>query len=331
MTRTRARPARDDAPLDLVDLGPERSEFMAEVLAGLSRPRKTLPTRFLYDERGSRLFDQICELEEYYPTRTEIGIMQSRGKEMAAHLGPDLMLIELGSGSSIKTRLLLSALERPAAYVPVDISRDHLVRTAEALDQEFPNLEVLPVCADFTNPFEIPEPNRPARRRCVYFPGSTIGNLVDRSAVRLLSRMREVTGDDGHVLIGVDLDKDPAILERAYDDARGVTAAFNLNLLRRINRELGADFDLEAFRHRAVYARAEQRIEMYLVSTRPQVVTLAGRLFPFDADEPILTEYSHKYTLPRFATLAAEAGLHVHQVWTDPTPLFSIQLLHPTR
>lgn len=248
---------------------------------------------------------------------------------MAAEVGPAALVVEPGSGSSAKTRILLRALERPAGYVPVDISGDYLMGVAEGLRREFPELPVIPVVADFTRRFDVPEPRRPAARRVVFFPGSTIGNFTRFQAQRLLERMARVARPDGAVLVGVDLVKSRSVLEAAYDDARGVTARFNLNVLARLNRELGADFDLDAFEHRAVWDPEEARIEMRLVSRRPQSVRMGGRTLAFQRGEHILTEYSHKYTLDSFARLAGGAGLRRRRVWTDGAGRFSIQLLEP--
>jgi dimethylhistidine N-methyltransferase len=313
-------------PLELCDLAPERASFLSDVLAGLSAPRKTLPCKYFYDERGSALFERICELEEYYPTRTELGILRRHAGAMAEALGPRCLLVEYGSGSSTKTRLLLERLVDPAAYVPVDISREHLLRSATALSAHHPRLPVRPVCADFTQPFALPEVPG-ALRRAVFFPGSTIGNFADAEARKLLAQVAEQCGPGGLLLIGVDLRKSRAILEPAYDDAKGVTAEFNLNLLRRINRELGARFDLAAFAHRAVWNAAEGRVEMHLVSRREQVVRIAGRSIRFLRGESIHTESSHKYEIEGFAALAHEAGFEVLRVFTDPARLFSVQLL----
>ncbi|MEM6989464.1 MAG: ergothioneine biosynthesis protein EgtB [Myxococcota bacterium] len=310
--------------LRLTDFEPEAGSFMADVLRGLSKPRKSMPTQYLYDELGSQLFDEICELEEYYPTRTELSIMGARVGEMADAIGPDALVIEYGSGSSIKTRLLLESLHEPVAYVPVDISREHLMRSARTLAERFEGLEVLPVCADFTVPFDVPEPSRQPSRRIVYFPGSTIGNFEPEDAVTLLRTMAEEAGPGGGLLIGVDLRKDAAVLEAAYDDSKGVTAAFNLNLLTRANRELGADFDVAKFRHRAPYDREAGRVEMLLVSEAEQEVTIRGRRFRFEAGEEIHTEYSHKYTVEGFAALAAQAGFRSVHAWTDENALFSV-------
>jgi dimethylhistidine N-methyltransferase len=313
-------------PFELRDLAPERGRFLADVLDGLTRPRKSLPCKYFYDERGSALFDRICELPEYYPTRTELGILRRHAGEMAEALGPRCLVVEYGSGSSTKTSLLLERLERPAAYVPVDISREHLLRSAAALARRHPGLRVIPVCADFTQPFALPRIAN-AQRRAAYFPGSTIGNFAPPEASKFLARVAAQCGAGGALLIGVDLRKSGSILEPAYDDSQGVTAEFNLNLLRRINRELGADFDSAAFDHRAFWNAEEGRVEMHLVSRRAQVVQLAGRRIPVARGETIHTENSHKYDLAGFAGLARSAGFEVEEVWTDPARLFSVQIL----
>lgn len=305
----------------------ERERFLADALYGLRQRRKTLPCKYFYDAEGSKLFDQICVLPEYYPTRTELAILRAHAAEMAQGLGPETLLVEYGSGSSVKTRLLLDRLARPAAYVPVDISREHLLETALALRLDYPGLEILPVCADFTAAVALPKPRRPAARRAVYFPGSTIGNFSEAGAIALMAGVARQVGPGGAFLVGVDLAKDPRVLERAYDDAAGVTAAFNLNLLARMNRELDADFDLRRFRHRAVWAPGPSRIEMHLVSTVEQVVRVDGAEIRFERGESICTEHSHKYTLPGFARLARRAGLAVRRVWTDPGERFSVQYL----
>ncbi len=313
--------------LELTDLEPTAADVVAQFVEGLSKPQKTVPTSFLYDERGSELFDAICELPEYYPTRTELSIMDTHLPQMAEAVGPEAVVIEYGSGTGQKTRRLLAALDNPVAYVPVEISREFLMASAKQLNAEFPALEVLPVCADFTLPFEVPEPARAARRRVLYFPGSTIGNFYRDVAIRLLKQMRAEVGRGGGVLLGVDLKKDVDVLEAAYNDADGVTARFNLNLLERANRELGADFDLAAFRHRAVWNENRGAIEMRLYARRPTVVHVDNRSFTFDEGEWIHTEDSHKYDLDEFAQMAGRGGFKVQQVWTDPEQLFSVQYL----
>ena len=313
--------------LELTDLEPTAADLTALVLEGLGKPQKTLPSAFFYDEAGSALFDEICKLPEYYPTRTELGIMERSLPAMADAVGPEALVVEYGSGTGLKTRRLLSALRDPVAYVPVEISREFLMSSAQALQAEFTELEVLPVCADFTEPFDVPHSQRPAQRRVLYFPGSTIGNFRPEVAVRLLKQMREEVGRGGGALIGVDLVKDIDVLEAAYNDAAGVTAKFNLNMLHRANTELDADFDLGAFRHRAVWVERRSAIEMRLYARRPTAVNVGGKRFTFKAGEWIHTEDSHKYTLESFADLAHAGGFDVAEVWTDDDQYFSVQYL----
>ena len=316
--------------MTLHDYHPRLDEMSVEVLAGLRQQKKTLPCKYFYDARGSQLFDAICELPEYYLTRTELGIMETHLAEIAAALGERTMLVEPGSGSSLKTRLLLERLADPVAYVPVDISREHLLAAADRLNRRYPALEVLPVCADFNQSFEVPVSRREAARTAVYFPGSTLGNFGPGEAVPLLRHMRRLAGRDGALLIGIDMQKDVGVLERAYDDAAGVTAEFNLNILARIDRELDADFDLAGFRHRAVYNAAEGCIEMHLVSTTAQTVEVAGERFSFHAGEHILSERSYKYTPEGFDGLAARAGLRIERQWTDDRRYFMVAYLTAT-
>ncbi len=300
--------------------------FLEEVLAGLRRSPKTLPCKYFYDAKGAALYVEICGLEEYYPTRTETGILERRSAEIGAALGPGCVMVELGSGEARKTEILLSSLADPAGYVPVDISGEQLAVTAARIRRRFPGLVVLPVEADFTaewSPHDLPATDR----RIGFFPGSTIGNFGPEEATSLLARLRRLLGAGGALLIGADLQKDRRVLERAYDDARGVTAAFNLNLLARINRELGGDFDLDDFRHRALYNSEAGRIEMHLESLRAQTVRVGDHRIAFAAGETICTEHSHKYTLDGFRDLAEAAGFRVARVWTDEDELFSVQLL----
>ena len=305
----------------------ERARFLTDAIDGLTRRRKELPCKYFYDVTGSRLFDEICDLEEYYLTRTEREIMARHAPAMAKALGPRCLLIEFGSGSSVKTRDLLDHLEDPAGYIPVDISRDHLLQSAAALGRDYPDLEIRPVAADFTAPFPLPRMSRSARRRIVYFPGSTIGNLHPTEVPAFLGGIVRLVGPGGGLLIGVDLKKDPAVLHRAYNDAPGVTAAFNLNLLARMNRELGADFDLDQFRHEARYDEEKGRIEMHLVSLADQKVTVGDTTISFRRGETILTEFSYKYDVEQFRVVAAASGLEVVQVWTDERRAFSVQYL----
>ncbi|MDH3812822.1 MAG: L-histidine N(alpha)-methyltransferase [Gammaproteobacteria bacterium] len=297
------------------------------LIAGLSKPQKSIAPKYFYDEAGSGLFEEITALPEYYLTSIELGIMESYIDEIATVVGPQASLIEFGSGSSVKTRLLLEHLDELAAYVPVDISEEHLLESQRSIRAAFPHLEVLPVVADFTHPFSLPVPATMPLRNVVYFPGSTIGNFEYDDAVDLLGVMHQEAGDGGALLIGVDLQKDPAVIHDAYNDSAGVTARFNLNMLRHLNREFGSDFELESFRHRATYDPDEGRVVIELVSARQQTVHLGGATILLDEGETILTEYSHKYTLDGFAAMAGVAGFTVSKVWTDPNQWFSVQLL----
>jgi len=309
-----------------VDASPEEERLLLEIVSGLSRRPRRLPCKLFYDERGSQLFDSICELDEYYPTRTEASIIAANVEEMAACFPPDSVMVEYGSGSSIKTCLLLDHLLHLRAYVPLDISREHLIQSAERLRQRYANLRVIPLCADYTaDAFpELPEGDVP---RVVFFPGSTIGNFEPAEAVAFLGRIRRVIGDQGGLLIGVDLRKDPVILERAYNDSAGVTAEFNLNALRHINRRFGGNFVLQQYRHHALFNAELSRIEMHLISRIKQSVRVADREVTLEAGESIHTESSYKYTLEHFAETASRAGLEVKRVWTDPASLFSVQYL----
>jgi dimethylhistidine N-methyltransferase len=310
------------------DLAPAEESFRAAVLSGLARRAKALPCRFLYDERGSALFEQICELPEYYLTRTETAILAEYASAIADLAGRHAQLIEFGSGSARKVRLLLDALVEPGAYVAIDISREPLRRAAEEVAAEFPGVPVVAICADYLQPLRLPPlPARGEGRRLGFFPGSTIGNFTPDDAVDFLAGCRRVVGRDGAMLIGVDLKKDPAVLDAAYNDRAGVTAAFNLNLLERINRELDADFDLDRFEHDAFYNVARGRIEIYIKSLADQIVTVAGRAIRFAAGERIHTEDSCKYTIGEFQRMAAHAGFQPSRQWTDSEELFSVHLL----
>jgi dimethylhistidine N-methyltransferase len=311
--------------LPLVDQAPATESFRRAALDGLAQSQKQISSKFLYDERGSKLFDQICELEEYYPTRTEIGIMKEHVDAMVEAIGPQARLVELGSGSSLKTRILLDHLDDLAVYVPIDISRAHLVQAAEDLATDYPEVPVQPLCADYTSTFDLPEPPRPAARTVVYYPGSTVGNFQPEQALDFLGRIADGLGGNAGLLIGVDLKKDVDVLEAAYNDAAGVTAAFNKNLLRRMNRELDATFDLDRFEHWSFWNEEEGCMESHLRSTTEQTVTVAGEPFSFEEGETIHTEYSYKYTLDEFADLVGEAGFSVEQVWTDDRSYFSVQ------
>ena len=296
------------------------------ILAGLRQANKWISPKYFYDQRGSELFDQITELPEYYPTRTELGIMRRFGGEISELVGPQASVIEFGAGSSVKIRLLLDCLDQCAAYVPVDISGEYLEYTAHALAADHPHIEVLPVLADFTQAFELPSPKITPLKNLVFFPGSTIGNFAPADALALLRIMHLEAKPGGALLIGVDLKKDRQILEAAYNDSQGVTAEFNLNVLQRLNNELGADFRIGQFSHRAIYNDDIGAIEMHLVSQQPQTVTLAGERIQFRAGEHITTEYSYKFALEEFDALAHLAGFQRQRVWTDDDQLFSVQL-----
>lgn len=300
------------------------TQFLRDVVRGLAQPNKSLPCKYFYDERGSALFDQICETDEYYPTRTELEIMRDNASSIAYQIDRHAMLVEYGSGSSVKTRVLLDAMDKLAAYVPVDISEEHLLKTADALRLSYPNVPVLPVVADFSKPFNLPTEDYGQTHVALYFPGSTIGNFTPSEAGELLGMMARMLGPQGGLLIGIDLQKEISVIESAYNDRNGVTADFNLNLLRRINTELEADFNLDQFEHRAVYNTDDHRIEMSIVSRRDQLVSIGGRRFEFERNEHILTEYSHKYTVDGFARLASRFGFALHQCWTDSRGYFAI-------
>ena len=308
----------------LLDLEPARADFLEQALAGLTSTPRTLPSKFFYDERGSDLFQQICELPEYYVTRTETEILRRYMPEMAASIGANAEIVGFGTGAGIKTRMLLEQLENPIAYVPVDISKQRLTESAEALAREMPTLEVLPVCADYLQSLQLPTPTRQPEHIAVFFPGSTIGNMEPHVARDFLKRVARLCGHSGGLIIGVDLQKPRNILEAAYNDGAGVTAAFNLNLLVRANRELGADFDLGRWRHRAIYNGKDSRIEMHLLSEGAQVVHLGERQFHFADGEKIITEFSYKHTIEGFTALAASAEFLPPRFWTDEKKFFAV-------
>jgi dimethylhistidine N-methyltransferase len=307
------------------DFHPALGDFRADILAGLKSDQKFIAPKYFYDPQGSLLFDRICELPEYYPTRTEIGLLKQYGAEIAAVIGPDAILFELGSGSSSKIRLMLEAIQ-PKCYVPMDISRDHLFKSANLLAKDYPWLEVHAVCVDYAGPWNLPSGLK-GKKRIAFFPGSSIGNLTTEEAVVLLERIALLVGNDGGLLIGVDLIKDIGVLETAYNDQQKVTEAFNKNLLVRLNRELGANFQVDRFQHRAFYNRDLDRIEMHLVSEREQVIRIEDELIHFKVGETIHTENSHKYSIAGFHGIALRAGFQPVKVWTDPDELFSIHYL----
>jgi len=309
------------------DRRPPSNELLEIAQRGLALKPKRLPSWLFYDERGSALFDEICEQPEYYLTRSEIALMDEHAASIADTLGSDVRLVEYGSGNARKTSMLLQHLHEPVAYVPVEISSEPLRESVERLSAEFPSLPVQPLGADFTKPLRLPIPPRAPRRTVLYFPGSTIGNFDNRGAAVLLRKMRNEMGDAGGILIGVDLKKDPAVIEAAYNDKAGVTSAFTLNMLTRLNRDVGSDFDLSAFRHRAHYNPMAGRIETHIVSAKAQQVKLGRTSVGLREDEAIQVEYSCKYSLADFEALAAKAGLAVLRVWTDAQQMFSVQYL----
>ncbi len=311
------------------DLSPAEDDFLGDVIAGLSASPKSLPCKYFYDERGSKLFEQICALPEYYPTRTETSLMRVKAPEMAAAVGAYALILEYGCGSIEKVRVLLDALDQPASYVAVDISREHLRAAAEVLAGDYPSVDVYAICADFSQPFEIP-PNLPGRRKVAFFPGSTIGNFEPSEAKAFLIRIANHVGVGGGLLIGVDRKKDEAILRAAYNDEAGVTAAFNLNLLSRMENELDAAVDIDGFAHDARYNALDGRIEMYLVSQSNQSISVGGRTFAFAAGETIHTENSHKYEIKEFQALGRAAGFEPKTVWSDQDDLFSVHYFEKT-
>ena len=309
-----------------IQLDKPQLEILEEIYNGLNQKLKTLPCKLFYDERGSKLFDFICELEEYYPTRTESMIMKNNIDDIVSVIKDNSLLIEFGSGSSMKTRLLLDNLNNLAGYVPIDISEEHLINTTERLKEEYPDLEIIPLAADYTKQFELPEIHKSIEHKITYFPGSTLGNFTKKEAVDFLKLVSETCGPNGGLLIGIDLHKDKEILEAAYNDKENVTAEFNLNILERINREFGADFEINNFSHYAFYNEEEKRIEMHLISESEQTIIINERKFHFSKGESILTEYSHKYTLGSFAELA-EDYFDIIKIWVDKNKYFAVLYL----
>ena len=302
------------------------SALRTEVLAGLALPQKTLPPKLFYDAAGAALFERICELDEYYLTRAELSILRARAGEIAALVGPGAALVEYGSGAGMKVRLLLDAMHAPAAYVPLDISREQLARVVTQLSGDYPHVPILPVCADYTQPLTVPDlPHR--ARRVAFFPGSSIGNFHPTEAAVFLRRVRRVIGKDGALLLGVDRHKQESVLHAAYDDREGVTAAFNLNALARLNHDFGADFDLAAFQHRAIWDAGVGRIEMHLESRTAQTAHLAGERFFMAQGETIWTESSYKYDRRRLDQLVTEGGFRVERRWTDEREQFWLAFL----
>jgi len=306
-----------------------RASLCADVIVGLSQARKSIPCKYLYDAAGAALFEGICQTPEYYPTRTELALLRKHAGDIAACAGGGVNLIEFGSGSSAKARILLDALPRASSYTPIDIALPGLVAEADALRSDYPALRVVPICADFTETVALPE-SIAGERRVGFFPGSTIGNFTPGEAGAFLRRAATMLGNDSLLIVGVDLRKDQRLLDAAYNDAAGITAAFNLNLLRRLNRELRANFDLAAFSHGAHYNAAQARVEMHIYSLAFQTVRVDGRLFSFTSGESIHTENSHKYSVTEFQALAGANGFRPLHCWTDAANLFSLHCLVTT-
>jgi dimethylhistidine N-methyltransferase len=301
------------------DLQPKISNFRDEVLVGLSKQQKQIPPKFFYDDYGSKIFDQICELEEYYPTRTEFSILQQHCSDIADQIGVNSLIIEYGSGSSQKICFLLDSLMKPLAYMPIDISREHMLSASKTIADKYPNLEVLAVCADYTTDMLLPDyAISSIQKKVIFFPGTTIGNLEPEEVIQLLKRSSAIVGSSGGMLIGFDMKKDPQILHAAYNDAKGVTAAFNMNLLTRINRELEADFDINTFAHYAFFNLQKSRIEMHLVSLVEQSVVISDQLFKFSEGESIHTENSYKFSMQKIKDLSEKTGFRLSRFWTDP-------------
>jgi len=304
----------------------ELEDTFSEVIKGLSKAQKSLPSKLFYDEKGSKLFDEICELDEYYLTRTETKIMQENIEEIVSHIGDESVLVELGSGSSVKIRFLIDHLPTLAAYIPVDISSKHLLKSTDELKSDHPELAVYPLVADYTKYFSLPDISVSYKSIDAFYPGSTIGNFTPRQAKAFLKRIVKTCGKNSGLLIGVDLKKDTAILNAAYNDSQGVTAEFNLNILKHINSKLGADFNIRKFTHLAYYNQKNGRIEMHLVSKEDQNVSINGYKLYLKKEETILTEYSYKYNFEEFAQLVKEI-YEIEKVWTDGDTLFSVQFL----
>lgn len=321
--------ASAQAAVSFHDYAPDDSDFLAEVVEGLSKTPKQISPKFFYDQRGSELFDAICEQPEYYPTRTEISILQTKAHHIAELIGSECVLVELGSGASEKVRLLFDAL-KPAAYMGVDISKEFLLRATQNLAKDYPWLDVHAVCTDFSSELQLPKDchhQRLGQQLVAFFPGSSIGNFEPEAAMALLKRIAHAVGKGGKLLVGVDLKKDKAILDAAYNDDAGITAEFNLNLLQRMQDELDAELDADAFSHHAFYNAEQSRVEMHLVSDCEQTIEIQDNIFELKQNETIHTENSHKYSIAEFSQLAQRAGFEAEQVWTDDNALFSVQLL----
>lgn len=314
-----------EAVEEFVDYGVKSHHFLREILTGLSRGQKMIHPKFLYDKKGSEIFEKICDLPEYYPTRTENKILETNAEEIAEYIGENVLLIEPGSGSGEKVRHLLKKMHSPAGYVPIEISREILLRMTEELHEEFPVLKVTPVCADFTDDIQLPlSVDSFSGKKVIFFPGSTIGNLTPEEAISFLKKYGKMIGEGGGLLIGVDLKKDRVYFEHAYDDAQGVTAEFNMNVLERINREADGSFDLSNFYHTAIYNEVLGRVEMHLVSKVPQLVRVNQTVFRFLEGETIHTESSYKYSVEEFCELCAKAKFSIKRCWKDENEMFCV-------
>jgi dimethylhistidine N-methyltransferase len=314
-----------EAVEELIDLEPTSGNLLTEVLVGLSKSQKSIPPKYLYDKKGSEIFEVICRLPEYYPTRAENEILEKYANEIVELIGPSPILIEPGSGSGEKIRHILKALNEPATFVPIEISKEILLRMTSELHETFPEIRVIPICADFTQNMNFPlSIDSQKGRRVVFFPGSTIGNFEPQEALSFLKSISKLIDHNGALLIGVDLKKDRSVFELAYDDPQGVTAAFNLNLLDRLNREINASFNLMNFHHQAFYNEALGRVEMHLRSIVPQLVKVNGSIFRFREGETIHTESSYKYTVEEFCELSAKANLRLIKNWKDSNNLFCV-------
>lgn len=309
-----------------IELKEKKISLLEEIKNGLSQEQKQLPCKLLYNQRGSALFDKICDLEEYYPTRTENAIMQKHVSEMANYIGEGALLIEYGSGSSIKIRSLLNVIKNLVGYIPIDISRDHLEQSANILRDIYPHILIQPIWADYTKSFFLSRLDN-VSKRVVYFPGSTIGNFHPQEAIKFLSRMATVSEKNGGILIGVDLKKEQDLLNAAYDDKKGITAEFNKNILNHLNYLFDSDIDLNLFKHRAFFNQDKSRVEMHLVCQEDMSFNVDGKYVSIEEGETIWTESSYKYTLDEFESLSRQAGLRVEKVWTDDNNYFSVQYL----
>lgn len=313
--------------LTLFDYNPPQDCFREAVLSGLQKTPKQIPCKYFYDEKGARLFEEICKLDEYYIPRCEAQIMKRHIADITGMIGPQICLIEYGCGDCKKVQFMLDHLEVPLIFIPIDISKKQLIEVTDNLVFEYPEIEILPVCADYTHNFKLPDYKSNVKKRVIYFPGSTIGNFDPPAALQFLQHMADTCQRGGVLIIGVDLKKDPIVLHNAYNDSKGVTAAFNLNILQHINREMEADFNPHFFKHYAFYNPLFGRIEMHLISLREQIIHIDNKSIKIAEGESIHTESSYKYTLAEFAHLAARAGFEVKQVWTDNREWFSVQYL----